>query len=185
MQKRARFRSVKACSAMIEPWTASAPDEPETGNEVNVKKFQFSLETVLNYKDQVLENLRAEHAMILAQVRQQQELIRQKEQAYRALGDEYAQKAETGMSIIDALGYDGCFRSMERELRKERLHLVELNKQEEAKRSEVVKARQETAALEKLRENKQKDYNKAVQKEEEQLIDEFVSMQRVMAQGDT
>ena len=31
-----------------------------------MKKFKFPLNTVLNYKDQVLENLKTEHAQILA-----------------------------------------------------------------------------------------------------------------------
>ena len=36
-----------------------------------MKKFRFSLETVLDYKNQALDALRAEHGAILAQVRTQ------------------------------------------------------------------------------------------------------------------
>ena len=32
-----------------------------------MKKFYFALDTVLNYKEQVLENLQAEHAQIIAE----------------------------------------------------------------------------------------------------------------------
>ena len=32
-----------------------------------MKKFYFALDTVLNYKEQVLENLQAEHARIIAE----------------------------------------------------------------------------------------------------------------------
>ena len=37
-----------------------------------MKKFSFSLETVLDYKNQVLDALRTEHGAILAQVRAQE-----------------------------------------------------------------------------------------------------------------
>ena len=40
-----------------------------------MKKFRFSLETVLDYKNQALNSLRAEHGAILAQVRAQEQVI--------------------------------------------------------------------------------------------------------------
>ena len=40
-----------------------------------MKKFRFSLETVLDYKNQALDALRAEHGAILAQVRAQERVI--------------------------------------------------------------------------------------------------------------
>ena len=41
-----------------------------------MKKFRFSLETVLDYKQQVLESLQIEHAAIQAKVRAQEERLR-------------------------------------------------------------------------------------------------------------
>ena len=40
-----------------------------------MKKFKFSLDTVLSYKQQVLDALRGEHAECLAKVRAQEELL--------------------------------------------------------------------------------------------------------------
>lgn len=37
-----------------------------------MKRFQFSLNTVLSYKQQVLEELQNEHGQLLYQVRQQE-----------------------------------------------------------------------------------------------------------------
>ena len=62
-----------------------------------------------------------------------------------------------------------------------RYRLEELRRQEEAKRQEVVDAKIDTSSIEKLREHKLEDYNKAVQKAEENLIDEFVSSARARA----
>ena len=40
-----------------------------------MKKFQFSLETVLDYKNQVLSSLQNEHGAILAQLHAQEEIL--------------------------------------------------------------------------------------------------------------
>ena len=49
----------------------------------------------------------------------------------------------------------------------------------ENKRNEVVAAKQDTSSLEKLKEKKLEVYHKEEQKEEEMLIEEFVSFSRI------
>ena len=41
-----------------------------------MKKFEYRLDTVLDYKTQVLDNLKTEHAVILQKVNKKQEEIR-------------------------------------------------------------------------------------------------------------
>ena len=81
---------------------------------------------------------------------------------------------------MDALKYEQYLRAMERQIEEARQFLAELQKQEEAKRREVVEAKKDTSSIEKLREKKLEVYNKAVQKSEENLIDEFVTTKRIM-----
>ena len=145
-----------------------------------MKKFRFSLETVLEYKQQVLDSLQTEHGAILAQVKRQEDLIETLEADYRALAGEFNQRKMEGLSILDAMKYEQYLRSSERQLEEAYARLEELRKQEEAKRSEVVEAKKETSSIEKLREKKLDSYNKAVQKSEESLIDEFVTTKRIM-----
>ena len=59
--------------------------------------------------------------------------------------------------------------------------MEQLRERAEAKRKEVVEAKQETAAIEKLKEKKVRDYKKALEKSEEAFIEEFVSTSRVRA----
>ena len=145
-----------------------------------MKKFSFSLETVLEYKQQVLDSLQAEHGAILARVKRQEDLIETLEADYRALAGEFNQRKMEGLSILDAMKYEQYLRSSERQLEEAYDRLEELREQEEAKRSEVVEAKKETSSIERLREKKLDSYNKAVQKSEENLIDEFVMTKRVM-----
>ena len=146
-----------------------------------MKKFRFSLETVLDYKNQALDSLRAEHGAILAQVRAQEQVIENLETEHRQVDEAFTQRKLEGLTVLDALNYEQYLRSLEREIHAEYHKLARLRKLEEAKRAEVVEARKETATIEKLKEHKLEDYRKAEQKAEEQRIEEFVSTTRAMA----
>lgn len=148
-----------------------------------MKKFKFSLETVLSYKQQVLESLQAEHAAIIAEVHNQESLLENLKNAYYAYSEEYRIRSAEGIAITDALAYQANLRAREREIKAETERLAELRKQEEAKRLEVVEAKKDTSSIEKLREKKLDTYNIAIAKGEEQFIEEFVSSRRSVAAG--
>ena len=145
-----------------------------------MKKFHFSLETVLDYKQQILASLQAEHGAILAQVREQERLIEELEAEYQQMDGEFAQRKLEGSAILDAMKYEQYLRAMERQIQLALEDLAQLQKKEEAKRAEVVTAKQDTSSIEKLREKKLDHYKKAMQKNEEAMIDELVSTKRVM-----
>ena len=140
-----------------------------------MKKFKFSLEMVLNYKQQVLESLQGEHAAALSRLREQEQLLERMWREYRAYNEEYCEKKAAGMTISEAMSYQNGLRVLEQRIQRETDRLEELRKDEERKRERVVEARKETASIEKLREKKLQVYQKAVAKSEELFIEEFVS----------
>ena len=146
-----------------------------------MKKFRFSLETVLEYKNQALDALRAEHGAILAQVRAQEAVIEGLETEHREADEDFTRRKLEGINILDALNYEQYLRSLEREIQEEQRKLDALRRQEEKKREQVVEAKKETSTIEKLREHKLEDYRKAEQKDQEQQIEEFVATTRAMA----
>ena len=146
-----------------------------------MKKFRFSLETVLDYKQQALDALRAEHGAILAKVRAQEAVIEGLEEEHRQTDEEFTRRKLEGLTVLDAMNYEQYLRSLERQIHEEYHKLARLRRQEEQKRAQVVEARKETATIEKLKEHKLEDYRKAEQKDEEQRIEEFVSTTRAMA----
>lgn len=146
-----------------------------------MKKFRFSLETVLDYKQQALDSLRAEHAAILARVRAQEQVIEDLEEEHRQADADFTRRKLEGINIVDAMSYEQYLRSLEQKLREEYQKLERLRHMEDQKRAQVVEARKETATIEKLREHKLDSYRKAEQKAEEQRIEEFVSTARAMA----
>ena len=146
-----------------------------------MKKFRFELETVLAYKRQMLDALQVEHAAALAELRRQQELIESLWTSYKAYSEEYRVRCAEGLDIRDVLSYQAGLRAREREIQQETDYLAELRKKEEAKRAEVVTAKQDTSSIEKLREKKLENYRAAIAKSEEQFIEEFVSSRRCAA----
>ena len=135
-----------------------------------MKKFQFSLDTVLDYKQQVLTSLQSEHGAILLRVRQQEEVLEQTEHAHRELNEEFTRRRAEGISIKDALMLESGLRVLERDIDREAQKLLALQKQEEKKRDEVIEAKKETSSLEMLRDKKL-----------ELFIEEIVTTARVMA----
>ena len=146
-----------------------------------MKKFRFSLETVLNYREQMLVAVKAEHASALLKVRQQEDVIDNLVKEFDDINNQYRQKKMTGMTIADAMSFDIMLRAQERKIDYEKNILVKLKHDEEEKRERVRQAKTDKATIEKIKENKYNQYKKAIQKNEEQFIDEFVSTKRVMA----
>lgn len=146
-----------------------------------MKKFKFSLDTVLSYKQQVLEALQGEHALALAAVREQEALLERLWQQYRDYNAEYRRRAEEGLLLTEALMYQNGLRAAEREIQLETARLEELRAEEEKRREKVVEAKKDTSSIEKLKEKKLDDYHRAEAKSEEAFIEEFVSTMRVNA----
>ena len=144
-----------------------------------MKKFKFSLDTVLVYKQQILDALKGEHAAILAQVREQEEILDGVWMHYRACNEEYRERKITGLTITEATLYQNGLRALELGIQRETDKLELLRRKEEAKRNEVVEAKKDTSSLEKLREKKLDLYNKAIQKDEETVLEEFVTTARI------
>lgn len=146
-----------------------------------MKKFFFSLDTVLSYKEQVLDGLKAEHARILMKVRECERAIEELEQLHRECTAEFRKNQLNGIKISEIHTYENYLESLGIKIKQKQEQLKKLKMKEEAKRNEVVEAKKETSSIDKLKEKKRAEYDKSVQKEEEQLIEEFVVTKRAMA----
>lgn len=145
-----------------------------------MKKFSFSLDSVLSYKNEVLESLKNEHGKLLKNVVDQENYIDSLNQQYNNCNQEFNEKKKNGITIVEASIYEAYFRQMENNLKKEHTKLEKFKELAEQKRKEVVEAKKDTSSIEKLKEKKIEEYNKEVQKFEEANIEEFVSISRIM-----
>ncbi len=146
-----------------------------------MKKFKFQLDTVLRYKNQVLDIRLAEHGSALAAVRRQEAVLEQARRNRIACEEEYRRKKAEGITIADSMKYETGIEVLERRVQREAGLLKELQKAEEEKRRLLVEARQETQSLEKLKDIKRGEYDAAVAKAEEKEIDDLVMARRSAA----
>ncbi len=146
-----------------------------------MKKFFFSLDTVLRYKEQILDNLKGEHARILQKIRICEQEIEALEQERMECGREFGRKRERGMAINDIRTYENYLEALRIKILQKNRLLEQLMDEEEKKREQVVEAKKETSSIEKLKERKIAEYDKQVQKEEEQFIEEFVVTKNALA----
>ena len=114
----------------------------------------------------------------------QEQVIAELRRRYGETNAAFREAEKQGMTIAEALGFESGLRALERQMEIEDQRLAEFRREAEKKRQQVVGARQETASLEKLREQKLEQYTKAVQKYEEQFIDELVSAGRAGSAGE-
>ena len=148
-----------------------------------MKKFQFPLDTVLNYRRQVQDSLQVELGAFTAEVRRQEEALAAAWQRYSEINSEYREKKATGMQIAEVRGFETALEVQEAVITREAAKLKKLQRQMEAKRRELVCAKQDASSVEKLREKKLRAYTKDLEKSEEQFIDDLVCAGRGSARN--
>ena len=140
-----------------------------------MKKFTFSLKSVKNYKEKLLENLKLEHAAIIAEVAAQRDLIGGMEETERVVNSELNERNSMGIAPHEHANYRRYLKVLENDIKHEYEKLYRLERKEEEKRLEVVEMKKETSTLEKLEEKKLEEYNFLENKAQEIFIEEFVS----------
>lgn len=139
-----------------------------------MKRFQYSLETVLDYKTQVLDHLKEEHAVILQDVNLKKQEIANLKREMMEFQDNFDSAKQEGVPIESFRLYDMCIGGMEKRIDAEKEALGVLQQKERKKKSEVITAKVDTSKFEKLKTRRYREYQKAQAKEEEAFIEEFV-----------
>ncbi|BAL01163.1 flagellar export protein FliJ [Oscillibacter valericigenes Sjm18-20] len=139
-----------------------------------MKKFQFPLDTVLDYRRQVQDSLQVELGTFTAEVHRQEEILAAARQRYSEINQEYREKKAEGMWIAEVRGFETALEVQETVIAKETTKLKKIQRQMEAKRRELVSAKQDASSVEKLREKKFHAYTKDLEKSEEKFIDDLV-----------
>ena len=146
-----------------------------------MKKFQFQLESVLNYRNQQLDALLVELDMAQARVFAQEH---KRDLAYERLSDygaEFSARKAEGLSIQEALEFEACQQVLYQRALHEQ-HLLDQRRSElEVKREEVIEKRKETHTLEHLKDTRRREYNAAAAKEDERALEDLTATRRVLA----
>lgn len=144
-----------------------------------MKKFQFGLDRVLDYRQRILEGRQNEYATATRRVQEQQAKLDAVQERYQSLNNRFREEAAAGITIADAMSYESGLRVLEREIARETQTLQRLEQEAKEKRQRMLQAYMDATVLERLKEKQRDAYEKEVQKRDEQFIEELVSAARL------
>lgn len=141
-----------------------------------MKRFNFTLGKLLDYKGQVLSKEKNDLASLRAdRVRVEDEIAELKSKLAES-GGEYAEKAAAGMCVNDILMFKNFHTALIRQIQDKEKELAKLDKDIAAQLSAVVEASKDVSSLEKLKDKQFEEYKFNAAKSEEQFIEEYVSV---------
>ncbi|MGB4439508.1 MAG: flagellar export protein FliJ [Sedimentibacter sp.] len=140
-----------------------------------MKKFIFSLQKVLEIREQILENSKVELSNLNHDYRNMELGIKNLKDKFASVNNEFIEKSAVAISVGEMSYYKIYMNSILKQVESKEEEKENLLKKIEAKRQEIVNKKMEISSLEKLRENEYEKYNSAMAKSEEIFIEEFVS----------
>ena len=143
-----------------------------------MRRFHFQLEKVLDYKNQILDNLVGEEAAIMAKIREKEEILTGLDKEYEDCCKILNEKQKNGMDAMSMHIYENYLDTLGFRIRNARQDLELLQRQEEIKRQQLLEAKKESTSLEKLKERRLEEYQIGFQKQMEKEIEEYISNNR-------
>lgn len=148
-----------------------------------MQKFQFQLDRVLDFKNQVLDRLVGEHAGIKSEIQKEEDRLKELQKEYIDYSRDMNSVQRVGTTAINIYIFENYLEVLSYRLKKQNQVLELLYKQEEVKSGQVLEAKKESASMEMLKEKKKEEYQKEFQKAEEKELEEFISNTRRTARG--
>ena len=146
-----------------------------------MKKFHFTLDKLLDFKDQVLEKEKNSLASLNAQRLEALELKAALEQELREAQDDFNFKAQKGISAMEMFIFKEHHNTLRLQIEDAKKSIEELETAVEKQLTVVTDASKEVKSLEKLEEKQLEDYNFKAAKADEQFIEEYVNSASVRA----
>ena len=140
-----------------------------------MKRFEFSLNKLKGYKEQVLDREKNDLAHLR---RQQQQYIDEKnalEYKLRTSNREFLEKSAAGMSVLQLTTFKGYHQSLSAQIRELEASIEKMEEKVQKQLNVVIEATKEVSSLEKLEEKQLEEYNFKAAKAEEQFIAEYVT----------
>lgn len=134
--------------------------------------FKFSLESVLNHRRLVEENLQKELALLKISLVDENRILRTYEESRKKLLGELQRKQEEGTTICDALLYLPFIDRISGDIDKQKQAVLERKKEVEKKRLDLVEASRKKKTMESLKEKALKTYKQKLAKKEQDFLNE-------------
>ena len=143
-----------------------------------MKKFIFSLEKVLDFKQQTLDVKKNELSMLQMKLRELEKEIEELNGEFASTNSTMVVEMQKGLAASDLAIYKMYFDTLNQKIRKlveDKRQLAEVIAE---KKVGIIQMNSEISGLEKLKDKQFNEYTKIKQKNEELAIEEFVSQNR-------
>lgn len=140
-----------------------------------MKKFVFTLEKVLNVKNQLHEVKRNELMQLQLQKNNVLDAIEANQREFEKYNSDVNQIMQSGTTSSSIESYKRYFTFLNNREKQLQLDLQKAERAIEDKQQEIIEIKTEISGLEKLKEKQLAEYNKALQKQQELEIEEFIS----------
>ncbi|HOA19698.1 MAG TPA: hypothetical protein PLA73_07870 [Sedimentibacter sp.] len=140
-----------------------------------MKKFVFSLQKVLELKNQLLENMKIELTNLNRECEKIEIFIKCLKIKFAEIENEYVEKSYKSISAGEMSYYKMLSESILVQIENKEIEKAIVLKKIADKRQEIISMNTEISSLEKLKEKELEKHSKECLKKEELFIEEFVS----------
>ena len=140
-----------------------------------MKKFQFSLDHVRDYRDRLLDEETGKLQRLRAEQTRIEQLIAQLEADFAQVSQEMRDAQAEGITALEQRGFSLQLESIRMQTHELTDLLKGVQDQVEQQTQIVVAASQEVSKLDKLKDRQYEDWQTSVRKAEEERIEELVS----------
>lgn len=142
-----------------------------------MKKFAFRLQSVMNVKIALEKQKRNEMERAAAYLEQCRQAVAALEEEHYALAVKFQEEARAGIHAQRMYAYSAYFDDLKHRTDIERMRVVRAEKELQMARTALVEAMREVKIFEKLKEKQYEEYLVEVARENDKIIDDFVSYQ--------
>ena len=140
-----------------------------------IKRFQFTLDKLKGYKEQVLSKEKGDLAALRAQQAKYAAEQAKVQAELDEANEEFLRKSGSGMTIMEMTLFKEYLNSLSDQIR-ELERKIQLEEEKiKFQTKVVVEANKDVSSLEKLEDKQREEYNFKAAKAEEQFIEEYVS----------
>lgn len=140
-----------------------------------MKKFNFTLQSLKKYNDQMLDSEKSVLGRLRAELAEMQAELDAKNAEYELSIDKLNELVRGGTTAMRLSLHKKYVSSLQQDIYRIKGRMVQKRDEVEQQLQRVIDATKEVSKLEKLEEKQLEEYRYAAQKEQEQIIEEFVS----------
>lgn len=140
-----------------------------------MKKFNFTLQSLKKYNDQVLDSEKSILGRLRAELAEMQSELDAKVAEYEQSIDKLNELVQGGTTAMRLSLHKKYVSSLQQDIYRIKGLMAHKREEIETQLQKVIDATKEVSKLEKLEEKQLEEYRYASQKEQEQIIEEFVT----------